>query len=381
MVVVTPLAGKGTLVAKAFQALAGVKALYTNDNGLRVKANGAIPTLAPGEPGKGFDVVDEPTDVVAAPPADRPYGIDLVGAPAAWAQGADGHGLVYGSIDTGVDVTHESLANYRGRGADGALVHDYNFYDPTGKAKAAVDTQAHGSHTIGTAVGQNGIGVAPKATYISALGLSGNVDSTLRALQWMLAPTKVDGSAPDPTRAPDVVGMSWWTGSASEDLFQESMQDLRAAGIEPVKSAGNNGPGGKSISSPGQFPELIATAAVDAKGNVASFSSRGPAPFPAGSTTPKPDFAAPGVDVISSMPGNKYGKMSGTSMAQPHMSGVILAILSQFPQLTHDQLVDVLKAGAADKGAAGWDVEYGNGVVNLPASLAAAQRLVDSLAA
>jgi len=334
-----------------------------------------VPTLAPGEQGWGLDVVDEPS-IEVAPPTERPYGLDLIGAPAAWAKGADGAGLVYGSIDTGADITHEAIGNdYRGTNADGTVSHDYNWFDPSGALKAPKDSQGHGTHTIGTVTGE-GVGVAPKAKFISAAGLTGAVDSTLKSLQWMLAPTKIDGSAPDATKAPDVVGMSWWTGPNNEDLFQESLQDLRAAGIVPVKSAGNKGPGPKTISSPGQYPEVIATAAVDANGNVASFSSRGPAPFPAGSTTAKPDFAAPGVDTISSTPGGKYSKMSGTSMAQPHMSGAVLDILSKYPQLTDEQLTAVLKAGAVDKGAAGWDAEYGDGIINLPASLAAAEALL-----
>jgi subtilase-type serine protease len=68
--------------------------------------------------------------------------------------------------------------------------------------------------------------------------------------------------------------------------------------------------------------------------------------------------------------------MSGTSMAQPHTSGAILDILSKYPQLTHDQLVQVLKEGAVDKGAPGFDAEYGNGLINLPAALDAAEKLL-----
>ncbi len=371
MLVVTPKSGKASVVAAAFQAAEGVKAIYSNQNGAKLRGT-EIPTLAPGEVPFGLDLVDEPI-VEVAPPTERPYGVDLIGAPAGWDLGADGNGLVYGSIDTGADVTHEAIADdYRGT-ASGS--HDYNWFDPTGKAAAPKDSHGHGTHTIGTVTGE-GVGVAPKAKFISAAGLTGQVDSTLKSLQWMLAPTKIDGTGARPDLAPDVVGMSWWTGPSNEDLFQESLQDLRAAGIVPVKSAGNKGPGAQSISSPGQFPEVVATAAVDSNGNVAKFSSRGPAPFPAGSTTPKPDYAAPGVDTISSTPGNKYSKMSGTSMAQPHMSAAILAILSKYPQLSDDQLTAVLTAGATDKGAAGWDVEYGNGIINIPASLAAAEQLL-----
>lgn len=374
MLVVEPATGKASSVAAAFQAVDGVKAIYGNQSGARMRGT-ELPTLAPGEQPFGLDVVDEPV-VQVAPPTQRPYGVDLIGAPEAWAQGADGTGLVYGSIDTGADATHEAIATkYRGHGQDAATAHDYNWYDPTGRLTAPKDSHGHGTHTIGTVTG-DGIGAAPRAKWIAAAALTGGADNRLKALQWMLAPTKQDGSAPDPTKAPDVVGMSWWTGPSNEDLFHESLQDLRAAGIVPVKSAGNNGPGARTISSPGQFPEIIATAAVDANGNVARFSSRGPAPFPPGGETAKPDFAAPGVDTVSSTPGNRYGKMSGTSMAQPHMSAAVLDILSKYPTLNDAQLNEALVAGAVDKGAAGYDFEYGNGLINLPASLAAADRLV-----
>lgn len=379
MLVVTPKSGSSQLVAAAFQGAAGVKSVYSNQSGALLDARGKAPSLAPGTPTVGLDVVDKSIEPVA-PPTERPYGVDLVGAPTAWERGANGSGLVYGSVDTGVDPTHEAIASkYRGMQADGTVSHDYNWFDPTGKHAAPVDINGHGTHTIGTVTG-DGIGVAPGAKFISVAAMGGHTDVRLKALQWMLAPTRVDGSAPDPTKAPDVVGMSWWNAPNDEDLFLESIQNLRAAGIEPVKSAGNKGPAPGTITSPGQFPEIIATAAVDQTGTIAKFSSRGPAPYPKGSTTPKPDFAAPGVDTVSATPGNKYGKKSGTSMAQPHMSGVILDILSKYPQLTHDQLKQVIAAGAVDKGAPGFDAEYGAGLVNIPAALDAAERLLGSAA-
>jgi subtilisin family serine protease len=330
----------------------------------------------------GLDVTPRRHVSSTATPTEAPYGVKLVGAPEAWAAGADGHGLVFGSIDTGTDVTHEALkGNYRGANADGTLSNDYNWADfGSSKSPTPRDFDSHGTHTMGTAVGK-GVGVAPAAHWISVHGLADGTDDALKALQWMQAPTKIDGSAPDPTKAPDVVGMSWYMGRNSENLFQESIRNLAAAGIETVKSAGNQGPSAGTITSPGQFPEIIAAAAVDANGKIAGFSSRGPAPWPKGSTTPKPDFAAPGVDVLSSLPGGKYGTMSGTSMAQPHMSGVVLDVLSKYPTLTHAQLMQVLAAGATDGGKPGFDAEYGAGIVNLPKTLAAAQQLVSGTAA
>ncbi len=381
MLVVNVPAGKRQSVINNF-AKDGVKAIYDGENGRQVWP--AVSQALDGQrsvagPTWGLDVV--PGARNAAPPQETPYGVQLIGAPQAWAQGADGRGMVFGSIDTGADASHPAIAAaYRGVQADGSVQHDYNWMDFSEKPSATPkDYHGHGTHTIGTAVGSSStaaIGVAPGAKWISAYGLTGTTADALRAIQWMQAPTKRDGSSPAPALAPDVVGMSWWTGSNREGLFQESIQNLRAAGIEPVKSAGNQGPDEKTITSPGQFPEIFAAAAVDKNGKVANFSSRGPSPFPAGSTTPKPDFATPGVDVLSSMPGNKYGTMSGTSMAQPHLSGVLLDLLSKYPQLTHAQLEQALAASAKDAGKPGRDAEYGWGLVQLPAALEAARKLL-----
>ena len=379
MLVLTPAPGKTQGVMNAFRT-DGVKAIYGND-GFTLWQQGAAAVPPPriiGEPNWGLDVV-RGAAMRSSAPAERPYGVDMVGAPAAWAQGATGAGLVFGSIDTGVDYRHEALAaNYRGAGGKGRAQHDHNWMDLSGArpSQSPADTKGHGTHTTGTVVGA-GVGVAPKAQWIAVNGLAGTADAALKALTWMQAPTRLDGSAPDPAKAPDVVGMSWWLGRATQDLFLESVQNLRAAGIEPVKSAGNQGPGGGTITSPGQFPELYAVGAVDANGKVATFSSRGPAPYPKGSTTPKPDFAAPGVDVVSSLPNNRYGKNSGTSMAQPHMSGAVLAVLSKYPELTHEQLTDAFRAGARDAGKPGTDAEYGAGIIDLPATLAAAQDILE----
>lgn len=381
MLIVDVAQGKRQSVINNF-AKDGVKAIYDGENGRQVWP--AVSQALDGErsvngPTWGLDVI--PGARRAAPPQETPYGVQLIGAPQAWAEGADGHGLVFGSIDTGADATHPAIAAaYRGAQADGSAQHDYNWMDFSDKPSAAPkDYHGHGTHTIGTAVGSSSaaaIGVAPAAKWISAYGLTGQTADALRAIQWMQAPTKRDGSSPAPEKAPDVVGMSWWTGSPREGLFQESIQNLRAAGIEPVKSAGNQGPDEKSITSPGQFPDIFAAAAVDKNGKIANFSSRGPALFPAGSTTPKPDFATPGVDILSSMPGGKYGTMSGTSMAQPHLSGVLLDVLSKYPQLTHAQLEQVLASSAKDSGKPGRDAEYGWGLVQLPAALEAARKLV-----
>jgi hypothetical protein len=383
---VDPNGAKAREVLEKFGAAAGVKAVYDMSGNVKF-ANGAPVEAVHGATltrSKSFGLdVHSRGEAVDNVGEELPWGLDMVGAPAANAAGADGTGLVYGSIDTGADPTHEALAaKYRGTNADGTTTYEYNWFDfGPSKSPVAKDYDAHGTHTIGTVLGGTDaaqVGVAPKAKWISVPGIkpSSGLDVRLKALQFMQAPTKLDGTEARPELAPDVVGMSWWTGPSSSDVFGDSLTNLVAAGIEPVKSNGNNGPNPESGSQPGQFPQITSAAAVDANGDIADFSSRGPSSLPHTGKTPgwKPDFAAPGVDVLSSVPGNKYAKYSGTSMAQPHLSGVMLAILTKFPKLTHDQLVTVLKESATDAGAKGRDLEFGYGIVNIPKALEVAAR-------
>lgn len=393
MLIVTPKAGKTSDVLNAF-SIDGVSAIYNNSGGDQVFPKPTGAPAVPSRPAKpsimgprsaptwGYEVVNEfdVEDPKGQAPVGLTYGVELLGMPEAWKQGATGAGLVYGMIDSGVQWNHPALREaYRGSTAQGAN-HDYNWMDFEGSSPSPVDGRGHGTHVMGSVVGRTSkaqFGVAPEAKFIVSRGTgTGRIDSALRALQWMQAPTKRDGSAADATKAPDVVGMSWFMANPTEELFRDSIQNLRLAGIEVVKSAGNQGPGPSTITSPGHFPEIYAVAAVDKDGKVADFSSRGNARIPAGSPTLKPDFAAPGVNIISSIPGDGYGAKDGTSMAQPHFSAAVLAVLSKFPQLTHDQLTQVLAAGAIDPGTAGRDPEYGQGIINVPRSLEAAAQLL-----
>jgi hypothetical protein len=377
VIIIDPKSPEGRAkVIAAFQSLEGVHAIYDNNaTPIAQGPGGSGPTAgASALPGR-HDSNGRPAAPQAGGTPGVPHNLEMIGAPDAWAQGADGHGLVYGSIDSGVDVSHPSLApNYRGTNADGSQNNDYNWFDPLHRSAAPKDFEGHGTGTTGVAVGTD-TGAAPKSKFIVAVGREGGTpalraDTLLDALNWMLAPTKVDGSAPDATKAPDVIGMSWSIGPPSSDLFDDAMRNLRAAGIEPVKSAGNLGPGANTLGGPAANDDLIAVGAVDPNGIVTNFSSRG-------STKPggrvKPDFAAPGLGVHTTQVGGGYGEWQGTSVAQPHVSGAILDILSKYPNLTHDQLYDVLERGATDKGAPGADPEYGNGIINVPRSLKAAR--------
>lgn len=313
------------------------------------------------------------------------WNVTKVNAPGVWAQGFKGQGVTVGIIDTGTDPTHPAVKNkYRGLGADGTVDNNYNWFDAVGAKTAPYDDNKHGTHVTGTAVGGTDtavIGMAPDAKWITAKILSGSGSGTLegvtKGLEWMLAPRNSANQAPDPTKAPDIVSNSWGTTNGKLTAFQNIWKAFVAAGIEPVAAAGNSGPKAGSLGAPGSYPEGISVAATDVNDKVASFSSRGPSPLKSASgSDKKPDVAAPGHQVVSSVPGGGYAAFSGTSMATPAVTGVVALLLSKHKDLTHDEVLAALAGSAKDIDAAGYDYNAGNGRIDATAALAAADAIV-----
>ncbi|HWA73183.1 MAG TPA: S8 family serine peptidase [Polyangiaceae bacterium] len=271
------------------------------------------------------------------------WGLSSIHAPEAWATfGARGDGIVVANIDTGVQFDHPALQRqYRGTSAPGVFDHNYNWYDPANICGGApCDNVFHGTHTMGTMVGDDGdpgenqVGVAPHARWIAAKGCEFNscsLESLLAAAEWVLAPTDLSGQNPRPDLRPHIVNNSWGGGSG-DPFFQAAVQSWIAAGMFPTFSAGNSGPSCGSANSPGDYPESYAVGAYDSSNSIAFFSSRGPSAFGLG----KPNIAAPGVFVRSSVPGNGYDFFDGTSMAAPHVSGSVALIWSVAPTLVGD---------------------------------------------
>jgi subtilisin family serine protease len=290
-----------------------------------IEANGQVPLLHPVagfQPDAGINAVE--------------WGVANVNADDVWAQfGVTGQGIVVANIDTGVQHTHPALVNqYRGT-ATGS--HDYNFFDPADicSGDTPCDNNGHGTHTMGTMVGDDGgtnqIGVAPGAQWIAAKGCESNScseSSLLASGQWMVAPTRTDGSDADPAMAPDVVNNSWG-GGRGDTWYQATINAWVNAGIFPMFSAGNSGPACNTANSPGDNIPAYAVGAYDINNAIASFSSRGPSGV--SSSEIKPNVAAPGVSVRSSVPTNGYANASGTSMASPHASGVVALVWSAAP--------------------------------------------------
>ena len=322
--------------------LALVEELAARDDVFHVYANPTVRVAPPLDPAPSSPEAGETIE----------WNVAQVHAPEVWALGYKGAGVVVAGADTGYQWDHPALkAKYRGW--NGAANHNYNWHDaihdssgnPCGNdSPFPCDDFGHGTHTMGTIVGDDGgvnqIGVAPSAKWIGCRNMdagAGTPDRYTECFQWFIAPTDLSGQNPDPTKAPDVINNSWGctTGEGCTDptILQTVVESVRAAGIEVVVSAGNSGPSCSTVSEPAAIYEAsFSVGATDASDDIASFSSRGPVTID-GSGRLKPDISGPGVNVRSSVPTNSYEFLSGTSMAGPHVVGVVALALSGHPEL------------------------------------------------
>lgn len=328
----------------------------------------------------------ETTDLAAADPNPEPA-LNLVDADEVWARGIEGQGVVVAGADTGVRWTHAALRKqYRGWNGSSAS-HDYNWHDgihsqtwppdpanlcngngtPGQRSPEPCDDDnllggGHGSHTVGSMVGDDGgenrIGMAPQAQWIACRNMSrgvGAIPSYLECMQWFLAPTKIDGTSPDPKKAPHVINNSWGCveGCPTDpNPLRNVLRASRAAGIIYVASAGNDGDAThgigpqrvlvcNSIFHPlARYPEAFTVGSTTHNTDTVSyFSSRGPSaadpenPLPV--TYVKPNISAPGSNIRSALRAddNRYGNLSGTSMAGPHVAGLVALVISANPRL------------------------------------------------
>jgi putative cell wall-binding protein/subtilisin family serine protease len=312
------------------------------------------------------------------------WGVADINADDVWAgYGVTGEDIVVASIDTGVDYTHPALVeHYRGNNGDGTFTHDYNWFDAAGTgSEEPVDFDAHGTHTMGTMVGSDGgsnqIGVAPGARWIAANGCCPSDEALISSGQWLLAPTRVDGTDPRPDLRPHVINNSWGSGFPSNDPFMEDVSEAWAsAGIFATWSNGNSGPECQTSGSPGSRVVNYSVGAYDIDGGIGFFSGRGDGQDGA----VKPDISAPGVNVRSSVPGGGYESFSGTSMASPHLAGAVALLWSAAPDLIGDvaftrELLDGSAIDTPDDQCGGTDDDnnvYGEGRLDALALLDAA---------
>lgn len=286
------------------------------------------------------------------------WGNDLVNAPEVWNRGFTGEGVTVAVIDSGVDITHTDLRDNiwtntneivnDGIDNDGNGyvddIYGWNFgigqYNNNVMPGTNDPGQAHGTHVAGTIAAMNDdsgmTGVAHNAE-VMALRLGDvndnsfiNAGNLAEAIRYA-----VDNGA-------NVINMSLGWSDSFE--LQEALAYAASNDVITISSSGNSG-----LPSPGN-PASYATefgvsvGAVDRYGSIADFSNG------AGSDSSLQHVVAPGVAVHSTMPGNNYGEMSGTSMAAPHVAGVVALMLSANPNLTHDQVREILTSSATMPG-------------------------------
>ncbi len=328
-----------------------IRALAERADVARLYANPHVTLAEIGEPASPLEA-SQPGSPSA--PETIEWNIIKVNAPQVWAAGFTGQGAVIGGQDTGYQWDHPALRNHY-RGWNGTSVnHDYNWHDAihsgTGycgaDSPAPCDVYGHGTHTMGTMVGDDGgtnkIGMAPGAKWIGCRNMdnggTGSPDSYTECFDWFLAPYPIGGdpSQGDPSKAPDVISNSWTcppSEGCSYGTLNAIVNNVRAAGIVVVAAAGNSGSGCSTISDPpALYDASFTVGATDSSDNIAGFSSRGPVIID-GSNRQKPDISAPGVGVRSSVPGGSYTQMSGTSMATPHVAGLVGLLISAQPAL------------------------------------------------
>lgn len=346
--------------------------------------------------------------------SDAQENLVSIGADRVWNElKVDGRGMVVASLDSGVAWSHEALIRQY-RGNKGLRVeHDYNWHDAihqpigSGKVQCGLDSPApcddtgHGTHTIATAVGSDGaankIGVAPGAKWIGCRSMdrgAGKASTYLECFEFFMAPYPVWGNSRDdgrPELAPHIINNSWACPSSEGcrgDEFLSTVRHLQEAGIAIVAALGNDGPScATAKDAPGFYSgELMAVAAIDhSNGEPASFSSRGPSAWNQGVG---PDLSAPGQAIRSAVPrgglGNGlYDYKSGTSMASPHVAGVIALVWAAKPALvgqvkaTFDLLKKTAKPKTSSQTCGAFDggrvpnAVYGYGIVNAFAAVAA----------
>ena len=305
----------------------------------RLRARPGVVAADVSVPVRAFDV--PPPD----PRQGEQWGLPATSTDAAWALG-DATGEVVAVIDSGVDAGHPDL--------QGALVRGRDILDGDDVPQ---DDNGHGTHVTGivAAVAGNGVGVAGAALRAKAMPIRvldaegfGSSGVVAEGIVWA-----VDNGA-------TVVNLSLG-GPKSESVLERAISYALSRGVPVVAAAGNDALRGDPVNYPAAHPGVIAVGAVDRNGTRPSFSSTGTHLAVAG----------PGVGVLSTTRGARYGFSDGTSMAAPFVASAVAIVRAASPAMPVADVRSLLMATAVDLGPAGHDREYGAGLIDVRSALSA----------
>jgi len=277
----------------------------------------------------------------ADPDMSKIYGMEKIKATEGWKIHNGTRDFIVADIDTGIDYNHEDLAGNVWRNPKPSDQKDIVGFDFVHNDGLPFDDNKHGTHTAGTigAVGGNGIAISGVAQRISIMVLkflagdgSGTSADAIRAIDYAI------------NHGAKVLSNSWG-GKADPDnqaLF-DAIERAKAKDVLFIAAAGNDGTDndGPDTSYPAAFSNdnLISVAATDSNDGLANFSNYGR------KTT---HVAAPGVSIYSTIPGNKYESLSGTSMACPHVAGAAALLWSKHPDWNYKKVKEVLLKAVDD---------------------------------
>lgn len=283
---------------------------------------------------------------------EAPRGVEMIGAQTLWEEGYEGDGSVIAVIDSGCQIDHPDL--------EASIIDWHNF--TSGSRRDVTDENGHGTHVAGTiaaSLNEYGVaGVAPKSKLLILKAFDQNGETSYQTIiQAIQYATKWRGSRGERVR---IISMSFG-GKRDYSLLHKSIQRAVQQDILVVCAAGNEGDGNARTTErmyPGFYKEVVQVGAVDYEGQMADFTN----------TNDEIDLVAPGVDILSTYPGNQYARLSGTSMATPHVAGAAALLLEkgnkEFERtLTEPELFALVVKHTRDLGLS--KSTEGNGLIDL----------------
>lgn len=265
------------------------------------------------------------------------WGMEKTGATKVWAKVPGDRKVTVAVVDTGIDHTHPDFSGRVNKGRDVVNNDD-----------DAMDDQGHGTHCAGTVaagLGNGGVvGVAPNVSLLAVKVLDANGSGSYAGVAEGIV-YAADQGAP-------IISMSLG-GARSSKVLEDAVAHAIRKGSLIVAAAGNDGSDEPSY--PAAIPGVMAVSASQRDDRLAYFSNTGS----------HVSVAAPGVDILSTVPGGKYESLDGTSMACPHVSGLAALVKSRFPAYSAKQIRERIEKSADDLGAKGFDPNFGNGRINV----------------